>query len=147
MGNVIVATLLSMFYAGLGQVYNGQWKKGVVYGGLYFSLALSGVIFSPLFQWVFWLCWLVSLIDAYMVAYKNKDDKPEFKLKNIKFSLILLVSFCLVSVVHITVIDSMERWMVTSAMDENRSADEKKVTKETENIYRKSTISHSWSPG
>lgn len=131
-GNVIVATLLSMFYAGLGQVYNGQWKKGVVYGGLYFSLALSGVIFSPLFQWVFWLCWLVSLIDAYMVAYKNKDDKPEFKLKNIKFSLILLVSFCLVSVVHITVIDSMERWMVTSAMDENRSADEKKVTKETE---------------
>ncbi len=55
----ILAGALSLLVPGLGQFYNGEIGKGVM------------LLFSCLFLWVFllfWIVWIWSVIDAYMVA-------------------------------------------------------------------------------
>ena len=60
----ILAGLLSLMVPGLGQFYNGEIGKGVM------------LMFSCLFLWVFmlfWIVWIWSVIDAYMVAEQNNQ--------------------------------------------------------------------------
>lgn len=55
----VLAGALSLLVPGLGQFYNGEIGKGVM------------LLFSCLFLWVFllfWIVWIWSVIDAYMVA-------------------------------------------------------------------------------
>lgn len=60
----ILAAALSLLFPGLGQFYNGEFGKGIL---LLFSSAFL------LFFYLFWIVWVWSVIDAYMVAeYRNQ---------------------------------------------------------------------------
>lgn len=55
----ILAGALSLLFPGMGQFYNGEYGKGFL------------LLFSTAFLWVFfmfWIVWIWSVIDAYMVA-------------------------------------------------------------------------------
>jgi len=61
-----IAAVLSFMFVGLGQIYNGQILKGIIFIGIYiFSLFLIfvviGLITTPLF-------WLYGIYDAYQEA-------------------------------------------------------------------------------
>ena len=61
-----VAAVLSFFYSGLGQIYNGEIAKGVLLLVLYFISLLAmfiviGFITTP-------LLWLYGMFDAYKTA-------------------------------------------------------------------------------
>ena len=55
----ILAGALSLLFPGMGQFYNGEFGKGFL---LLFSTAFLYIFF------LFWIVWLWSVIDAYMVA-------------------------------------------------------------------------------
>lgn len=52
-----VATILSFFWPGLGQVYNGQIAKGI---GIMFALAILAIVTVPLFSYT--SIWIVALL-------------------------------------------------------------------------------------
>ena len=61
-----LAAVLSFFYTGLGQIYNGQIAKGIllliVYGASWLSMAvLIGFITTP-------IIWIYGMYDAYKTA-------------------------------------------------------------------------------
>jgi TM2 domain-containing membrane protein YozV len=64
--NPIIAMVLSLLFVGLGQLYNGDIKKGAVMFG---AAALTGMISFGL-GWFAVAVW--SAIDAYRVA--NRED-------------------------------------------------------------------------
>lgn len=73
--NPSIATMLSFFFMGLGQIYNGQIGKGVLFIILYIiSVALMyagiGVITTP-------ILWIWGMIDA-----NNSAKKINEKLAN-----------------------------------------------------------------
>ena len=69
-----IAAVLSFFYVGLGQIYNGQIGKGILFLilGVIFMLlmfVLIGFILYP----IFWIC---NIFDAYRTAEKiNKGEE------------------------------------------------------------------------
>jgi TM2 domain-containing membrane protein YozV len=68
MRNPWVSLILSFFIPGLGQIYNGQLTKGIIFVGIGFFLALTivlliGIILYPLF-------WIYTMYDAYDTAKK-----------------------------------------------------------------------------
>ncbi len=71
MRNPIIAAVLSLIVAGLGQIYNGQILKGVLFivaqiiNGLLLYVAI-GFITMPLVG-------LWAVIDAYLVAKRNNE--------------------------------------------------------------------------
>jgi TM2 domain-containing membrane protein YozV len=63
-----VSLILSFFIPGLGQLYNGQITKGLIFIAIGFFLALTiilliGIILYPLF-------WIYNMYDAYDTAKK-----------------------------------------------------------------------------
>ena len=62
--NPAVATLLSLVISGLGQLYNGQIFKGIMFFG---SMVISIVLMSPPF-FIGWLLtpivWILGMVDA-----------------------------------------------------------------------------------
>ena len=61
-----VAAVLSFFYCGLGQIYNGEIGKGVLLLVVYFVslvaiLVVVGLITTP-------ILWLYGMFDAYKTA-------------------------------------------------------------------------------
>ncbi|MFQ5499871.1 MAG: hypothetical protein ACE5FH_09380 [Candidatus Zixiibacteriota bacterium] len=67
-----LAAVLSFFYMGLGQIYNGQIGKGVLFIILYsiswlFMLLLIGFITTPVF-------WIYGMYDAYKSAENINRD-------------------------------------------------------------------------
>jgi TM2 domain-containing membrane protein YozV len=61
-----IAAILSLFIWGLGQIYNGQFGKGIAYFiiGILFAASLMiviGFILVPIW-------WLIGIIDAYTSA-------------------------------------------------------------------------------
>ncbi len=71
MRNPIIAAVLSLIVAGLGQIYNGQILKGVLFivaqiiNGLLLYVVI-GFITMPLVG-------LWAMIDAYLVAKRNNE--------------------------------------------------------------------------
>ena len=71
MRNPIIAAILSLIVAGLGQIYNGQILKGVLFivaqiiNGLLLYVVI-GFITMPLVG-------LWAVIDAYLVAKRNNE--------------------------------------------------------------------------
>jgi len=66
MKNPGVAAVLSFFFTGLGQIYNGQIAKGILFIviqtiNLLLMYVLIGFITSPLF-------WIWGMVDAYRSA-------------------------------------------------------------------------------
>ena len=56
------ASLLSFLVTGLGQVYNGQVGKGI----LFFILAILGIFFTFAIGTI--AIWIFSMVDAYQTA-------------------------------------------------------------------------------
>lgn len=60
--NPAIATVLSFFFMGLGQIYNGQIGKGVLFVVLYgISLALTWIIIGFITTPILWI-W--GMVDA-----------------------------------------------------------------------------------
>ncbi|MBN2367147.1 MAG: zinc-ribbon domain-containing protein [Calditrichaeota bacterium] len=64
--NPAIAAILSFLFTGLGQIYNGQIEKGILFIIIGIILAISmliliGIILFPLF-------WLYNIYDAYTSA-------------------------------------------------------------------------------
>ena len=69
-----LAAILSFFFTGLGQIYNGQIGKGIIFGIIGFILALTILIGIGLFLYP--LFWVYNLYDAYNTAKKiNAGEK------------------------------------------------------------------------
>ena len=69
--NPAVAVVLSFFWAGLGQLYNGQIAKGIIFIIVYAICALScyiiiGFITTP-------IVWVIGMVDAYSSATKINE--------------------------------------------------------------------------
>jgi len=72
-----VATVLSFFFMGLGQIYNGQLGKGIIFIVLYaISVALMlvfvGFITTP-------ILWLWGMVDANKSAKKINEEMAQEK--------------------------------------------------------------------
>jgi len=67
-----LAAILSFFYMGLGQIYNGQLSKGIVFIIAYsiswlLMLVVIGIITTP-------VLWIYGMYDAYKSAEKINAD-------------------------------------------------------------------------
>jgi len=70
--NPSIATILSFFFMGLGQIYNGQIGKGVVFIILYgISVALMWVVIGFVTTPILWI-W--GMIDANNSAKKINEN-------------------------------------------------------------------------
>jgi TM2 domain-containing membrane protein YozV len=72
-----VAAVLSFFWAGLGQIYNGEIGKGVIFLiGYLVSLMLIfvviGFITTP-------ILWIYGMVDAYKTAEKLNAAPPQIR--------------------------------------------------------------------
>lgn len=72
-----VATVLSFFFMGLGQIYNGQIGKGIMFIILYaISIALMFVIVGFITTPILWL-W--GMVDANKSAKKINEEMAQGK--------------------------------------------------------------------
>ncbi len=67
-----LAAVLSFFYMGLGQIYNGQIAKGVVFLVIYsiswiLTIVVIGLITTP-------VLWIYGMYDAYRAAERINQD-------------------------------------------------------------------------
>lgn len=67
-----LAAVLSFFYMGLGQIYNGQLSKGIAFIIAYtvswiLTLVLIGLITTP-------ILWIYGMYDSYKSAEKINAD-------------------------------------------------------------------------
>ena len=71
MRNPLLAAVLSVIVAGLGQIYNGQIGKGIVFIILQLiNTALTVVLIG----WVLMpIVGLLATVDAYLVAKRNNE--------------------------------------------------------------------------
>ena len=66
-----LAALLSFLIIGLGQVYLGLTKKGII---LFIAAIISGVLMLFIIGWITWLIvWGYAIYDAYNSAEKMKN--------------------------------------------------------------------------
>ena len=71
MRNPILAAILSLIVAGLGQIYNGQIGKGVIF--IVIQL-INGALTAVLIGWVLLqIVGLWAMIDAYTTAKRNNE--------------------------------------------------------------------------
>ena len=77
--NPAVAAILSFFFIGLGQAYNGQIAKAVVFLILYaisifLTFFIIGFVTIP-------ILWIWSIVDAYRSSQKIKWSKKNITLR------------------------------------------------------------------
>ena len=71
MRNPTLAAILSLIVAGLGQIYNGQVGKGVIF--MVIQL-INGALTAVLIGWILLpIVGLLAMIDAYMTAKRNNE--------------------------------------------------------------------------
>ncbi|MBA2512227.1 MAG: hypothetical protein H0V28_12195 [Rubrobacteraceae bacterium] len=71
MRNPLLAAILSIIVAGLGQIYNGQIGKGVIFIILQI---INGALTLVLIGWILMpIVGLWATIDAYLVAKRNNE--------------------------------------------------------------------------
>jgi TM2 domain-containing membrane protein YozV len=75
----ILAAICSFFIVGLGQIYIGLTKKGIL---LFIGAVISGILTTVVIGWITWLLiWGYSMVDAYNSAEKmNRGIAVEDKL-------------------------------------------------------------------
>jgi TM2 domain-containing membrane protein YozV len=61
-----LAAVLSFLWCGLGQIYNGQVLKGVIFGVIYFISAL--LIFAVIGLLTTPILWIWGMVDAYRTS-------------------------------------------------------------------------------
>ena len=65
-GRTVVAVLLSAIIAGAGQLFNGQWLKGIAF------------FVASVILWFFFLGWLVNIwavVDAGVVCWRRTGEE------------------------------------------------------------------------
>ena len=67
-----LAAILSFLWCGLGQIYNGQIAKGVIFGVIYFLSALAifimiGLITTP-------ILWIWGMVDTYRTSERLNQE-------------------------------------------------------------------------
>ena len=71
MRNPILAAILSVIVAGLGQIYNGQIGKGIIF--IILQL-INGALTVVLIGWFLMpIVGLWATVDAYLVAKRNNE--------------------------------------------------------------------------
>jgi TM2 domain-containing membrane protein YozV len=71
MRNPLLAAVLSLIVAGLGQIYNGQVTKGVIF---IIVQLINGALTAVLIGWFLLpLVGIWSIIDAYLIAKHNNE--------------------------------------------------------------------------
>jgi TM2 domain-containing membrane protein YozV len=71
MRNPVLAAILSLIVAGLGQIYNGQITKGAIF--IVIQL-INGALTAILIGWLLLpLVGLWAMVDAYMTAKRNNE--------------------------------------------------------------------------
>ena len=71
MRSPLLAAILSLIVAGLGQLYNGQVTKGVI---LMIIQLINGALTAVLIGWILLpIVGLWAMIDAYMTAKRNNE--------------------------------------------------------------------------
>ena len=76
MRNPILAAILSFIHAGIGQIYNGQVTKGVVF---IVAQAINWALTAVLIGWVLLpIVGLWAMIDAYVTAKGNNAKRGRF---------------------------------------------------------------------
>jgi TM2 domain-containing membrane protein YozV len=71
MRSPILAAILSLIVAGLGQIYNGQIGKGVIF--ILIQL-INGALTAVVIGWLLLpIVGLWAMIDAYMTAKRNNE--------------------------------------------------------------------------
>jgi signal peptidase I len=84
--NGFIAFLLSLFFPGLGQIYNGHAKKGVIFFGLLLLISLLfGVIrLTTSFYGLFCLLFIQIALRIYIIidGVKNATRQKEYILKS-----------------------------------------------------------------
>jgi signal peptidase I len=99
--NPFVALLLSIIAPGLGQIYNGQVKKGVIFYIIVLLLALTLSIAKLYFYGliiilgIFLSCFIFTLIDAFITAVKIK----KIRLTNYNKWQVYLIFFLISSAI------------------------------------------------
>jgi TM2 domain-containing membrane protein YozV len=74
--NPILAAILSLIVAGLGQIYNGQVTKGVIF---IIVQLINGALTALLIGWLLLpLVGAWSMIDAYLTA-KHNNERYSFR--------------------------------------------------------------------
>jgi TM2 domain-containing membrane protein YozV len=68
MRNPILAAILSLIVAGLGQIYNGRICKGVIF--ILIQL-INGALTAVLIGWYCSLLW--AMVDAYITTKRNNE--------------------------------------------------------------------------
>jgi TM2 domain-containing membrane protein YozV len=90
--NPVLAAIASVFFAGLGQIYNGQNLKGfLIFFGTIFGVALlivPGVVI-----------WLFGIYDAYVTAKKMRYGKIPYEPANLLFVILYFVILVVVGLV------------------------------------------------
>ena len=79
--NPVIALILSIIVTGLGQIYNDQLGKGI----LYFVIALiCGLLIMVLIGIIlFPIWWIIGIVDAYKTAELINQDKDASGFINI----------------------------------------------------------------
>ena len=71
MRNPILAAILSVIVAGLGQIYNGQITKGVIFIVLQI---INGALTAVLIGWILMpIVGIWATVDAYLTARRNNE--------------------------------------------------------------------------
>ncbi|MCI0453925.1 MAG: hypothetical protein L0Y68_02880 [Candidatus Dadabacteria bacterium] len=63
-----IAAVLSFFFTGLGQIYNGQIGKGILF--IIFQIISILLMFSGIGFITFPIIWIWGMVDAYKTAEK-----------------------------------------------------------------------------
>ena len=132
------ALILSFFFPGLGQVYNGRAKKGVVFFVAIFISSIlfifSPIIFSPIIisalrgLYIIWILvlilplviliiWIWGLYDAYKDAERiNKGEKPYREVSEwevVSFLILPIILSVLLAVILAILLFALLLYMTT----------------------------------
>ncbi len=76
MRNPILAAILSFIHAGIGQIYNGQVTKGVIF---IVVQAINWALTAVLIGWLLLpIVGLWAVVDAYVTAKRNNAKRGRF---------------------------------------------------------------------
>jgi TM2 domain-containing membrane protein YozV len=105
-----IAAVLSFFFVGLGQIYNGQIGKGVAYMIIGFVCVVIGIATLGVGFILYAIFWIYTIVDAYKSAEKinrrqakysygavesASSPKQSHTLRNVALAALLILFFVL----------------------------------------------------
>jgi signal peptidase I len=120
--NPWVALVLSVLVPGLGQLYNGQARKGIFFfSAILFLIAVTALTSLELYFWGFCLILggmaafrLYVIVDAIFVARRSRDFVPRGYNKPILYFVIALVVIAAVNIVDFRALLGVSAFRVPS---------------------------------